>query len=44
MYVFQISRPSLGFCPDSKHFIVNCEQNVVKFPEKSIDKCDFYIK
>ena len=29
--VFQVSRPYLGFCPDPKHFIVNCEQNVVKF-------------
>ena len=32
--VFQVSRPYLGFCPDSKHFIVNCEQNVVKFAGK----------
>ena len=32
--VFQVSRPYLGFCPDPKHFIVNCEQNVVKFAEK----------
>ena len=29
--VFQVSRPYLGFCTDSEHFIVNCEQNVVKF-------------
>ena len=28
--VFQVSRPYLGFCLDPKHFIVNCEQNVVK--------------
>ena len=34
IYVFQVSRPYLGFCPDPKHFIVNCEQNVVKFAEK----------
>ena len=26
----QVSRPYLGFCPDPKHFIVNCERNVVK--------------
>ena len=29
--VFLVSRPYLGFCFDSKHFIVNCEQNIVKF-------------
>ena len=33
--VFQVSRPYLGVCPDSKHLIVNCEQNVVKFAEKT---------
>ena len=27
--VFQVSQPNLGFCPDPKQFIVNCEQNVV---------------
>ena len=32
--VFQVSWPYLDFCPDPKHFIVNCEQNVVKFGEK----------
>ena len=32
--VLQVSRPYLGFCPDPKHFIVNCEQNVVKFAGK----------
>ena len=32
--VFQVSRPYLGFCPDPEHFIVNCEQNVVKFAGK----------
>ena len=32
--VFQVSRLYLGFCPDPKHFIVNYEQNVVKFAEK----------
>ena len=42
--VFQVFRPYLGFCPDPKHFIVNCEQNVVKFAEKSIEKCNFCIK
>ena len=42
--VFQVSRPYLGFCPDPKHSIVNCEQNVVKFAEKCIEKCNFYIK
>ena len=30
---FQVSRPYLGFCPDPKYFIVNCEQNV-KFAGK----------
>ena len=34
MCVFQVSRPYLGFCPDPKHFIVNCEQSVVKFAGK----------
>ena len=45
--VFQVSRPYLGFCPDPKHFIVNCEQNVVKFAgneQKCIEKCSFNIK
>ena len=32
--VFQVSRPYLGFCPDPKHFIVNWEQNVIKFAGK----------
>ena len=32
--VFQVSRRYLGFCPDPKHFIVNYEQNVVKFARK----------
>ena len=32
--VFQVSRPYLGFCPDPKHFIVSCEQNVIKFAGK----------
>ena len=32
--VFQVSRPYLGFCPDPKHFIVNCEQNIVKYARK----------
>ena len=32
--MFQISLPYIGFCPDPKHFIVNCEQNVVKFAGK----------
>ena len=32
--VFQVSRPYLGFCPDLKHFIVDYEQNVVKFAKK----------
>ena len=32
--MFQVSRPYLGFCPDPKHFIVNFEQNVVKFAGK----------
>ena len=29
--MFQVSRPYLGFCPDPKHFIVNCEQNIIKY-------------
>ena len=32
--VFRVSRPYLGFCHDPKHFIVNCEQNVVKSANK----------
>ena len=24
----------MGFCPDPKHFIVNFEQNIVKYAEK----------
>ena len=47
IFVFQVSRPYLVFCPDPKHFIVNCEQNVAKFAEngkKCIEKCNFYIK
>ena len=35
--VFQVSRPYLGFCPDPKHFIVNCEQKVVKFVGKWVE-------
>ena len=42
--VFQVSRPYLGFCSDPKYFIVNCEQNVVKFVGKCIEKCNFYVK
>ena len=45
--VLQVSRPYLGFSPDPKHFIVDCEQIVVKFAEKwgkCIEKCNFYIK
>ena len=34
MCVFQVSRPYLGFCPDPKHFVVKCEQNVVDFAGK----------
>ena len=41
--VFQVSRPYLGFRPDPKHFIVDCEQNV-KFAKtyggKCIEKCN----
>ena len=53
MCVFQVSRPYLGFCPDPKHLIVNCEQTVVKFAgkwskmnkkKKKKKKCNFYIK
>ena len=29
--VFQVSQPYLCFCPDLKHFIVKCEQNIVKY-------------
>ena len=32
-WVFQVSRPYLGFRPDPKHFIVNYEQNTVKYAE-----------
>ena len=35
------------FLPHPKYFIVNCEQNVVKFAgngEKRIEKCNFYIE
>ena len=32
--MFQVSRPYLGFCSDPKHFIVNSEQNVVRFAGK----------
>ena len=32
--VFQVSQPYPGFCPDPKHFIVNCEPNVVRFARK----------
>ena len=32
--MFQVSRPYLGFWPDPKNFIVNCEQNVVRFAGK----------
>ena len=32
--VFQVSRPYLGFCPDPKRFIANCEENIVKYTEK----------
>ena len=42
-----VSRPYLGFCPNPKHFIVNSEQNFVKFAkkwEKCIEKWNFYIK
>ena len=31
--MFQVSRPYLGFCPDLKHFIVNSEQNIVKYAD-----------
>ena len=44
---FQVSRPNLDFCPDPKHFIVNCKQNVVKFAGKWGKmnwKMQFYIK
>ena len=34
--LLEISRPYLyiGFCPDPKHFIVNFEQNSVKYADK----------
>ena len=46
-YMCVSSQPYLGFCTDPKHFIVNCEENVVKLLEKGgkcIAKCNFYIK
>ena len=30
--------------PDPKHFIVNCDQNIVKYGGKCSEKYDFYIK
>ena len=45
--VSQVSRPYQGFCPDPKHFIVNCGENVVKFAGKwgkMYWKIQFYIK
>ena len=47
MCVFQVSRPYLGFCHDPKPFIVNVEENIVKYAEKwgkSSEKCNIYIK
>ena len=47
MCVFQVSRHYLGFCPDPKHFIVNCEQilsNLLENWGKCIKKCNFYVK
>ena len=32
--VFQVSRPYLGICLGPKHFIVDCEQKIVKYAEK----------
>ena len=32
---FQVSRSYQGFCPDPKHFIVNCERNIDKYAEKN---------
>ena len=32
--VFRASRPYLGFCPDPKHFIASCKQNIVKYARK----------
>ena len=42
--MFQVSQPYKGFCPHPKHFIVNCEQNIVKYAGKCGGKCNFYIK
>ena len=42
--MFQVSRPYLGFSSGPKHFIVNCEQNIVKFAKngrKCIEKWNF---
>ena len=33
-YIYMSVSGFLGFCPDPKHFIVNCQQIVVKFAEK----------
>ena len=48
--MFEISRLYLyfGFCPDPKHFIVNFEQNSVKYAEKwgwggGSEQCNIYI-
>ena len=38
MCVFQVSRPYLGFCHDAKHFIVNFEENIVKYAENGENK------
>ena len=33
-FPFQVSRTYLGFCSDPKYFIVQYEQNVVRYVEK----------
>ena len=37
--VFQFSRPYLGFSPNTKNFILNCEQNIVKYAENWVCVC-----
>ena len=46
--VFQVSRPYLGFCPDSINILLwivsKMLSNLLENGEKCIEKCNFYIK